>query len=80
MKVTWKNTKKKRCLPHLTDLPFEHNQQEDQSNSNPNNDTEEYSDGVVRAPNSHQLAKEFQAQGDNLAMVYTFPFYLLVFK
>ncbi|RDX79169.1 Tetratricopeptide repeat protein 33 [Mucuna pruriens] len=64
MKVTWKNNnKKKRCLPtlsHFTDLPFEHHhQQHDQPHSHSNHDAE---DG---AP---QLANEFQAQGDKLAM------------
>ncbi|XP_027333012.1 tetratricopeptide repeat protein 33 [Abrus precatorius] len=62
MKVTWKNdnNKKKRCLPtlsHFTDHPFEHHQQ------HPNNDT-------PNSDQSHttQLATEFQAQGDKLAM------------
>lgn len=83
MKVTWKNKKKKKklCLPHLSDLPFE---QHEQPNSDPNNnrDTEDSSDGVRGGDsNSEQsfrhsdkeearlLAKEFQAQGDNLATV-----------
>jgi len=65
MKVTWKNTKKKKkpCLPslsHFTELPFEHD-----------NDTT--TDGTtVRSTDSDQssqLAMQFQTQGDNLAMV-----------
>ncbi|KAG4958460.1 hypothetical protein JHK87_035093 [Glycine soja] len=62
MKVTWKNKKKKRCLPtlsHFTDLPFEHNHQQDS-----NTDAE---DGA-HVPDATQLANEFQAQGDKLAM------------
>lgn len=68
MKVTWKNTKKKKpCLPslsHFTDLPFEQD-----------NDTtaqHDSSDGTtVRSTDSEQssqLATQFQTQGDNLAM------------
>jgi len=61
MKVTWKNTKKKKpCLPalsHFTELPFNHDS----------------SDGTtVRSTDSDQssqLATQFQTQGDNLAMV-----------
>lgn len=80
MKVTWKNNNKKqkqRCLPtlsHFTDPPFEHHHQQDQPHSHP--EQEEHSDGVRAAPNpdqpleeARQLAKEFQAQGDNLAVV-----------
>ncbi|KAG4969459.1 hypothetical protein AAZX31_13G022200 [Glycine max] len=62
MKVTWKNKKKKRCLPtlsHFTDLPFEHNHQQ-----HSNTDAE---DGA-HVPDATQLANEFQAQGDKLAM------------
>lgn len=67
MKVTWKNNKKKRCLPtlsHFTDLPFEHNDQP-------------HSEDGARVPDpdqSHavQLANEFQAQGDKLAVVCFF--------
>ncbi|XP_057442725.1 uncharacterized protein LOC130734373 isoform X1 [Lotus japonicus] len=79
MKVTWKNNNKKqkqRCLPtlsHFTDPPFEHHHQQDQPHSHP--EQEEHSDGVRAAPNpdqsleeARQLAKEFQAQGDNLAV------------
>jgi len=66
MKVTWKNKKKKRCLPtlsHFTDLPFEHNHQQ-----HSNTDAE---DGA-HVPDATQLANEFQAQGDKLAMVSCF--------
>ncbi|XP_020236135.1 tetratricopeptide repeat protein 33 [Cajanus cajan] len=64
MKVSWKkndNKKKKRCLPtlsHFTDLPFEHDDQ-----PHPH----EAEDGA-RVPDTHQLANEFRAQGDKLAM------------
>jgi hypothetical protein len=75
MKVTWKKTKKKKPslppLSHFTDLPFEHDN--DPNNHTPENDD---SDGrTVRSPNSDQstqLAMQFQAQGDNLAMVLSF--------
>ncbi|KAK2399465.1 tetratricopeptide repeat protein [Trifolium repens] len=71
MKVTWKKTKKKKPslppLSHFTDLPFEHDN--DPNNHTPENDD---SDGrTVRSPNSDQstqLAMQFQAQGDKLAM------------
>lgn len=67
MKVTWKN-KKKKPLSLFTELPFEHDT--DQSNSHT---TEHDSDGTPqRSPNSEQstqLSMQFQAQGDNLAMV-----------
>ncbi|TKY56087.1 Tetratricopeptide repeat protein 33 [Spatholobus suberectus] len=74
MKVTWKNNKKKkRCLPtlsHFADLPFEHHQQHDRPHPHSDNDAE---DGV-RVPNPEQsdatqLANEFQALGDKLAMI-----------
>ncbi|BAT82163.1 hypothetical protein VIGAN_03212900 [Vigna angularis var. angularis] len=63
MKVTWKNNKKKRCLPtlsHFSDLPFEHNDQP-------------HSEDGARVPDpdqsrAAQLAHEFQAQGDKLAV------------
>ncbi|KAL1309130.1 hypothetical protein HN51_051807 [Arachis hypogaea] len=58
MKVSWKKTtKKKRCLealPQFTDLPFEHNQDEHPLYPQPHPE--------------RQLAKEFQAQGDKLAL------------
>ncbi|XP_016167109.1 tetratricopeptide repeat protein 7A isoform X1 [Arachis ipaensis] len=59
MKVSWKKTtKKKRCLealPQFTDLPFEHNQDEHPLYPQPHPE--------------RQLAKEFQAQGDKLALL-----------
>ncbi|XP_061372194.1 uncharacterized protein LOC133314690 [Gastrolobium bilobum] len=72
MKVTWKNKKKKLCLPALSYFI------EDQPFPQKNNDAEEDGDGL-HAPNpeqsqhsdlekARQLAKEFQAQGDNLAV------------
>jgi hypothetical protein len=75
MKVTWKNTKKKKPslppLSHFTDLPFEHDN--DRNNHTPENSD---SDGrTVHSPNSDQstqLAMQFQAQGDKLAMVLSF--------
>ncbi|KAL1344099.1 hypothetical protein HN51_017982 [Arachis hypogaea] len=66
MKVSWKKTtKKKRCLealPQFTDLPFEHNQDEHPLYPQPH---PEHSHGSEEA---RQLAKEFQAQGDKLAL------------
>ncbi|KAL2336798.1 hypothetical protein Fmac_011244 [Flemingia macrophylla] len=66
MKVSWKKNKK-RCLPtlsHFIDLSFDHHQQHS------NNEAE---DGAcVHHPHqthATQLATEFQAQGDKLAMV-----------
>ncbi|KAL2317852.1 hypothetical protein Fmac_031728 [Flemingia macrophylla] len=65
MKVSWKKNKK-RCLPtlsHFADLPFDHHQQHS------NNEAE---DGArVHHPHqthATQLATEFQALGDKLAM------------
>ena len=66
MKGRWKKTtKKKRCLealPQFTDLPFEHNQDEHPLYPQPH---PEHSHGSEEA---RQLAKEFQAQGDKLAL------------
>ncbi|MED6216807.1 hypothetical protein PIB30_011398 [Stylosanthes scabra] len=59
MKVSWKQkTKKKRCLealPQFTEQPLEPNQEEQQPLHPPH-------------PNPQQLALEFQAQGDKLAL------------
>ncbi|KAK7377396.1 hypothetical protein VNO80_02820 [Phaseolus coccineus] len=64
MKLTWKNNKnKKRCLPtlsHFTDLPFEHHDQPHSQNGVPIPDPDQ--------SRATQLANEFQAQGDKLAM------------
>jgi len=68
MKVTWKNNKKKkRCLPtlsHFTDLPFEHHDQPHSQDGAPIPDLDQ--------SRTAQLANEFQAQGDKLAMVRFF--------
>ncbi|PNX80940.1 hypothetical protein L195_g036954 [Trifolium pratense] len=66
MKVTWKNTKKKKpSLPPLSHFELD---------NDPNND--DTPDGrTVRSPNSDQstqLAMQFQAQGDNLAMKFIY--------
>ena len=78
MKVTWKQSKKKRCLaalPQFSDLPFEHNRDE-QPHPQPNKDAEDGASNPEQSQQhsdleeARQLSREFQAQGDKLAMVY----------
>lgn len=67
MKVTWKK-KNKRGLPAALSL-FE-------PNSQSNNDATTQHDCDDGTPKSTQLAMQFQAQGDNLAMVFFFFFFV----
>lgn len=69
MKVTWKK-KNKRGLPAALSL-FE-------PNSQSNNDATTQHDCDDGTPKSTQLAMQFQAQGDNLAMVFFFFFFCVV--
>ncbi|KAE9615281.1 hypothetical protein Lal_00048358 [Lupinus albus] len=66
MKVTWKNNKKKRCL---LPLPlFNEKESEDGNEVNVPNTQQPQQQNQSGFEETRHLAKEFQAQGDNLAL------------
>ncbi|CAL0307876.1 unnamed protein product [Lupinus luteus] len=66
MKVTWKNNKKKRCL---LPLPlFKEKECEDGDEVNVPNTQQPQHQNQSEFEETRHLAKEFQAQGDNLAL------------
>ncbi|KAK7275593.1 hypothetical protein RIF29_16712 [Crotalaria pallida] len=67
MKVTWKNNnkKKKRCL--TSSLPL-FNEEEEEEVSAPNPQQQPTQQKKSEFEETRQLAKDFQAQGDNLAL------------
>lgn len=83
MKLTWKNNSKnsrKRSLAavsKLSNLPFEHHQEDDEANNSSNTqlkNKENGSEGLAcldasKSSDAKQLAQSFQAQGNKLAEV-----------